>query len=321
MESEKQLDTERGEYTEEDLLLQLKPLSKNGIVRFFQKLYRRWLGSWCNFSDRHKKTAEILKKAFFFLVFSGSITVLQYVLITFLPYAFTALNDGPWGWPNVPVRLAGGHSYMIIGNDRGLGYFIAFEIAVFTAQCINFPLQRNYTYRSHGNVFVQAIWYFVGWILISVCTSALWGICNCFLLYWNVPDAVIGICQTLLTGVFSLVIFFFIFMIIFPDNVKLAKRTRAKYEKAKSRNTPEEKLLKMEKKMLELEHRALVSEREKEYVKACAQLNFEVMHYFALAPDKGETEDEFCKRKQTAFQTACRAIEEKERTLSVFENV
>ncbi|MCH5147571.1 MAG: hypothetical protein J1F61_06205 [Clostridiales bacterium] len=238
-------------------------MKKNKFVRFFQKLYRKWLGKWYAFSDRHKRGANLLKKAFFFLVFSVGVTILQYIVMTFLPYAFADLNDGAWGWPNIPVPLAGGQPYMVFGDAQGLGYFIAFEIAVFLAQCINFPLQRNYTYHSHGNAFVQAIWYFVGWILVSVFTNALWGICNCFLVYWGVPDAVTGIGKTLLTGIFSMVVFFFIFLVIFPDNAKLAKKARRQYEKALSRGVSQEKLEKMEERAVRFERRAHISETER----------------------------------------------------------
>ena len=198
-------------YTEEDIKAQIKPLPQNAFARFFVKLYRKWLEKWYAFSDSHSKWAALLQKTFFFLAFSMGVTIWQYILMTFLPYAFAGLNDGAWGWPNIPVPLAGGQPYMIFGDAQGLGYFIAFEIAVFTAQCINFPLQRNVTYRSHGNPLVQALWYLLGWVLISIFTNALWGICNCFLVYWGVPDAVSGIVKTMLTGLFSLIIFFFIF--------------------------------------------------------------------------------------------------------------
>lgn len=309
------------QYTEEDLRSQIKPLSQNKFARFFQKLYRRWLGEWFAFYDRHKKGAELLKKAFFFLVFSVGVTILQYIIMTFLPYAFSSLNGGEWGWPDIPVPLAGGKPYMIFGDAQGLGYFIAFEIAVFTAQCINFPLQRNYTYHSHGNAFVQALWYFIGWILVSVFTNALWGICNCFLVYWSVPDAVTGIGKTLLTGIFSMVVFFFIFLVIFPDNVKLAKKARAKYEKALSRGVSQERLSKMGEKTVLLERRAIISQTEDTFLKASAQANFAAMRYFAMKPDKGETEEGFAERKSAAFEFACEAIKEKLSAQSAYEAV
>ena len=300
--------------TEEELRAQIKPLPKNGFARFFVNLYRKWLGVWYGFSDRHKKAAALLQKAFFFLVFSVGVTIWQYIVMTFLPYAFARLNDGPWGWPNIPVPLAGDQPYMIFGDAQGLGYFIAFEIAVFTAQCINFPLQRNITYRSHGNPYIQALWYFIGWILISVFTNALWGICNCFLVYWSVPSAVTAIGETLLTGLLSMVVFFFIFLIIFPDNVKLAKKAKKRLERAKQGGMSGERLDKLEKRALELEEKAAKSEAEKALYKADAQASTAAMRYFALKRAKNETEEAFAARKEGALRRATAAAEEKERT-------
>ena len=305
------LQEQNSDITEEELRSQIKPLPKNGFARFFVKLYRKWLGVWYGFSDRHTKAAALIQKAFFFLVFSVGVTIWQYIVMTFLPYAFAGLNDGAWGWPNIPVPLAGDQPYMIFGDAQGLGYFIAFEIAVFTAQCINFPLQRNITYRSHGNPYIQALWYFIGWVLISVLTNAFWGICNCFLVHWKVPDAVTGIGKTLITGIFSMVVFFFIFLIIFPDNVKLAKKARGKYEKARLKNAPEEKLKKLEEKAVMLEKRARLSEADKAFAKASSQAGSACMRYFALKPYKKETEEEFASRKQAALERAAEAIQAK----------
>ena len=293
--------------------MQIKPLPKNGFARFFVKLYRKWLEKWYAFSDHHIKTAALLQKVFFFLVFSVGVTIWQYLVMTFLPYAFQGLNDGAWGWPNIPVPLAGDVPYIIFGNANGVGYFIAFEIAVFTAQCINFPLQRNITYRSHGNPYIQALWYFIGWVIISVLTSALWGICNCFLIHWKVPEAVTGIGETLITGIVSMVVFFFIFLIIFPDNVKLAKKARKKVERARLKNAPQEKLSKLEERAVALEARAQLSEAEKAFTKAVSQASSSSMRYFSLAPNKEESAEAFQQRKQSAKERAGDAIHEKAR--------
>ena len=305
----------------DELIGQIKPLPKNAFARFFVKLYRKWLEGWYSFSDSHSKAAGLIQKAFFFLVFSVGVTVWQYIVMTFLPFAFARLNDGAWGWPNIPVALAGGQPYMIFGDAQGLGYFIAFEIAVFTAQCINFPLQRNLTYRSHGNPFVQAIWYFIGWVLISVLTNALWGICNCFLINWGVPDAVTGIGKTMITGIFSMVVFFFIFLIIFPDNAKLAKKAHVKYERALAKGASSEKLEKSEDKAKLFERRARVTQAEQTAYKASAQASYTAMRYFALKQNKDETEDEFSNRKNAAFERAVQAVQEKCRAQEAYEVV
>ena len=103
---------------------------------------------------------------------------------------------------------------ILIGG--GLGYFISYELGSFLAQCINFPLQRNITFKSHGNPVYQAIWYFVAWVVISL-------ICNGFNNLWMpvaaayVAPAVYNMLVTIFTGGVSMVIFFFVFNIIFPE--------------------------------------------------------------------------------------------------------
>jgi len=182
----------------------------------WQKIRR----GWNKFSCLHPVAADWIWKIFFFIVFSEGVTIWQYLVMTFLPYAFGSLNNGPWGWPGIELSFAGNQTFVIFGDAQGLGYFIAFEIAVFTAQCINFPLQRNITYKSKGNPWWQAMWYFIGWILISLLVNVAWGFINCFMLWWNVPDAVSGLLKTVVTGGLSMVVFFFIFMIIFPTERK-----------------------------------------------------------------------------------------------------
>ena len=106
---------------------------------------------------------------------------------------------------------------VLIGG--GLGYFISYEAGSFLAQCINFPLQRNITFRSKGNPFYQAFWYLIAWIFISL-------ICNGFNNLWMpiasayVSPAVYNILVTMITGGVSMIIFFFAFKIIFPEGEK-----------------------------------------------------------------------------------------------------
>ncbi len=228
--------------SEEQRLLP-KPLSGNPFVAFWQRIGRWWQGVWYGFSEKHPKLAPWIYKIFFFLVFSYGVTIWQFIVMTFLPYAFQGLGTEPWGWPNAELSFAkdNGATYILFGDSAGLGYFIAYEIAVFTAQCINFPLQRNITYRSHGNPWWQAMWYFIGWVLVSVFTLAIWGLINVFFTSWGwyLPGeeglaTVAGLVKTVLTGGVSMVIFFFIFLIIFPDVDKTEKSKAAKLEAAKA---------------------------------------------------------------------------------------
>ena len=132
-------------------------------------------------------------------------------------------------WPQIPIEIAGYHykwnilGYEVVRNavgevmiGGGLGYFISYETGAFLAQCINFPLQRNITFKSHGNPVYQAIWYFIAWVVISL-------ICNGFNNLWMpvasayVAPAVYNMLVTIITGGVSMVIFFFVFKIIFPE--------------------------------------------------------------------------------------------------------
>ena len=187
---------------------------------------------WQRFQVKHPKLAPLLVQIVKFLIFSCSVTVWQYLVMLFLPHAFPKLASVPFVWPelklwtwadgteaifgifNEPVLYdAAGNA--IIGG--GLGNFIAFEIAVFTAQCINFPLQRNFTFKSHGNPWIQGAWYFVGWILVSLFVNAIWGFLNIFCIHWNFVPALTAFIKTNVTGTVSMVIFFFLFKIIFAD--------------------------------------------------------------------------------------------------------
>ncbi|MDE7167431.1 MAG: hypothetical protein K2O28_01120 [Clostridia bacterium] len=300
------------EYTAEDIQSQIKPLSGNAFVRFFQKILRWWLGVWYGFCDKKPKFSALVYKVFFFVVFSMGVTIWQFIIMAVVPLFLP--KTGPVGWPMIPIGAAGGNEFIIFGDQDGWATFICFEIAVFTAQCINFPLQRNITYRSHGNPWFQAMWYFIGWVLVSVATNALWGVCNAFLLHWGSPDIVNGLLKTVLTGGVSMVIFFFIFMVIFPDNNKMAKKARAKYEKLVAANAPAEKVAKAEAKMNLWEDKALKNNAEKEYAKAKSQVNAKAMTYFAIVKAsenpklKEEEKAAYPEKIQKAFDNAVEAI-------------
>ena len=298
------------DYSVEDIKREVKPLSKNAFLRPFQQIYRWWLLRWYSFADKHPKSSKLIYVIAFFCIFSMSTAILQFILMTFLPYAFENLNEGPWGIPYVPLKVAGDQPYIVLGDVQGLGYFIAFELATFTAQCINFPLQRNITYHSHGNVWFQAMWYFIGWVLVSLFTSALWGVFNCFLLYWNCSDVLIGLIKTIVTSGICLVVFFFIFLIIFPDNEKVAKNKRKHYEKLVKTGAYETKIAIAKEKMEKAEQRAEVSNAENFLRQAKIKASSSAMLYFALLDNLDETEDKKVLLKER-YKNVNIAIEEK----------
>lgn len=192
-----------------------------------------WKKTWGGFSEKHEKLAKLIYQIFYFIIFSEGVTIFQYLVFTFMPKMLgLGLAGTEFMWPQIPVHLFGvefiwsllGYNVVrdaagavVIGG--GLGYFISYEVGSFLAQCINFPLQRNITFKSKGNPAYQAMWYFIAWIVISL-------ICNGVNNLWMpiaaayVAPAVYNILVTFITGGVSMIIFFFVFKIIFPEGEK-----------------------------------------------------------------------------------------------------
>ena len=175
----------------------------------------RW---WDGFSQKHKTVAQVIK----FYAFSMLVTVFQYALLTFLPGVFFRLTD----WCSIPCQLI--HlqlgpvdtyvfNYPVTGDETGgMGYFAAFAITLFLAQCINFPMQRNVTFHSKGNIGYQIFWYIIAFALITVVCSFLMGLYVPWL-KGLVPPAVYNILITVVNGGVQMVIYFPIYKIIFPE--------------------------------------------------------------------------------------------------------
>ena len=280
---------------------EVKPLSKIGFLAFFQRAWRAWLGVWYSFNDKHPTAAKLIGQFVIMFVFSNLVTIWQFLVMAVLPYAFVGLWDQAFVWPAVELPgvldPAGNQLFYAIFNEPvqynaageviagGLGNFVAFEIAVFTAQCINFPLQRNVTFRSNGNPVVQAIWYLIGWVLISIFVNAIWGIIQPFATSWGwnvtVPVAV-QLLKTVITGGVSMVIFFFIFLIIFPDMNKVAKKARAKVEQLKASGASAFDILMAEYEANVKEEEALLANTRKDKFKLASQATSKSVAYTVM---------------------------------------
>lgn len=205
--------------------------NQQAAIKTYSNLFMQWwMPKWNNFSAQHPKASKWIYQVGFFLVFSEGVTIFQYLVFTFMPYALgTGLAGTEFMWPQVELNIAGvDFTWSLLGYNvvydsagavaigGGLGYFISYEVGSFLAQCINFPLQRNITFKSHGNPWWQAMWYFIAWIVISL-------ICNGFNNLWmpiaaaHLAPAIYNILVTVITGGVSMVIFFFVFKIIFPE--------------------------------------------------------------------------------------------------------
>ncbi len=189
-----------------------------------------WMPKWNDYKEKHPKGAKWIYQLFYFYVFSMGVTIFQYLAFTFLPYLFgIGLAGTEFMWPQVPVEIAGyEYTWNLLGYEvarnaageviigGGLGYFLSYEIGAFLAQCINFPLQRNITFKSKGKISWQIMWYFIAWVLISLFCNGINGLWLPIAQIYFTP-AVYNILVTFITGGVSMVIYFFVFKIIFPE--------------------------------------------------------------------------------------------------------
>ena len=107
----------------------------------------------------------------------------------------------------------------ILGYDTahgGLPYFCAYMVAMVVGECINFPIQRSLVFRSKGNIWYQILWYVIAFCVITCIVNSI----NCI---WvavagkYVASWLYNIGTTVLNGGVSMVIFFFVNKIIFPE--------------------------------------------------------------------------------------------------------
>jgi putative flippase GtrA len=181
------------------------------------------MGAWQTFSEKNPKVAKWVREGGLFVVVCNLVTVLKYLLLQFLPYVFSGLGDRSFGWPGIPLTLFGEtFAWNILGYDQahgGLAYFTAYMVAMIIGECINFPIQKLFVFRSHGNTGKQIAWYVVAFCIITCIVNSI----NCI---WVavagmfVPDWIYNIGTTVLNGGVSMVIFFFVNKIIFPETPK-----------------------------------------------------------------------------------------------------
>lgn len=185
---------------------------------------------WEEFQNLHPKASKWIYQLFYFWVFSMGVTVFQYLVFTFMPYLLGIHMAGiEFMWPQIPVKFGTfSYSWNVLGYEvarnaageivigGGLGYFISYETGTFLAQCINFPLQRNITFKSKGKISWQIFWYVIAWVLISLVCNAINGLWMPVAQNYFSP-AVYNLLVTFITGGVSMVIYFFVYKIIFPE--------------------------------------------------------------------------------------------------------
>lgn len=175
---------------------------------------------------RQNKTADKeklirwIREGGLYVIVCNLITVLKYLLLQFLPAVFSGLPRVDFGWPGVEVTLFGTtFEWNIVGYDSahgGLPYFCAYLTAMALGECINFPIQRSFVFQSKGNLIRQILWYAAAFCVITCIVNSV----NCV---WvaaaaqYVPSFVYNIGTTVLNGGVSMVIFFIVNKIIFPQ--------------------------------------------------------------------------------------------------------
>lgn len=181
------------------------------------------INGWNNFVEKHPAASKWIREGGLFVIVSNVITVFKYLILQFLPQMLTNLPDRDFGWPGINMTLFGEtFKWNILGYDQthgGLRYFVAYMIAMVIGEAVNFPIQRSLVFRSKGNIWYQALWYLLAFIVITCIVNSI----NCI---WVaaagkfVPDWVYNIGTTVLNGGVSMVIFFFVNKIIFPETKK-----------------------------------------------------------------------------------------------------
>ena len=179
------------------------------------------------FAEKHPKAAEWIRKGGLFVIFSYVVTFIKMLLLMFLPAFYRGIvGDFEWLWPNIPLTIAGVEfNLAIIGNSLatgGMAYTLANLTTIFLGECINFPLQRNVTFKSHGPLGIQLICHFVA-------TIAVFLVMNLFTCVWNpitialisndaLRNTIQSIVTTVVTGGVAMVIIFAVDNTIFAPS-------------------------------------------------------------------------------------------------------
>ncbi len=183
--------------------------------------------------EKHPKAAKWIREGGLFIIFSYVVTAIKALILIFLPTLYHNLvGDVEWLWPGIPVTLFGvDFKLSILGNaletaadgsflvNSGLAFTLANLTAIFFGECINFPLQRNVTFKSKGPVVPQIICHFLATVVVFL-------VMNLFTCVWNpvtvalihneaLRNTISAIVTTVVTGGVSMVIIFIVDKTIF----------------------------------------------------------------------------------------------------------
>ena len=168
--------------------------------------------------EKHPKAAQWIREGGLFLVFSYVVTFIKYLILQFLPNLyFNMVGDVEWMWPGIKIMELDPDNiiyFSLIGNPRGIGvssglaFTLANLTAIFLGECINFPLQRNVTFKSHGPVVPQALFHGAATIVVFLVMNQFTCIWNPVAAHFGIPDFLFNIVTTVVTGGVAMVIIF-----------------------------------------------------------------------------------------------------------------
>lgn len=189
-----------------------------------------------SFAEKHPKAAEWIRKGGLFVIFSYVVTFIKMLLLMFLPAFYKGIvGDFEWLWPNIPLTIAGvDFNLAIVGNSLatgGMAYTLANLTTIFLGECINFPLQRNVTFKSHGPLAPQIA-------LHLLATIAVFLVMNLFTCVWNpvtialisndaLRNTIQSIVTTVVTGGVAMIIIFAVDNTIFAPGFGKSKTGKA----------------------------------------------------------------------------------------------
>ena len=184
---------------------------------------------WNSFAAKHPAAAKWVREGGLFVIVSNLITVFKLLLLIFLPAAFGFLGDKAFGFPGIPITMFG-HTFpwYIIGygpDEGGTAYFVAYMIAMVIGEFINFFIQKYFVFRNYDKIGKQALWYICAFCVITCIVNSL----NCIWkggITYAIPQNLAWLKEigtTVLNGGVSMVVFFFVNKIIFPQTPKEEK--------------------------------------------------------------------------------------------------
>jgi len=197
------------------LLKQTLRLNKETLMKEKNNKVTKW---WQGYSESHPKFSNLLVQFVKFYLISLLVTLLQYLMLTFMPSFFAAITN----WEDldcylIPIFDTGKYIFNYSSLDGGMAYFAGYGTTLFVAQCVNFPLQRNVAFKSQGKIAYQIMWYVIAFILIFMVCSGLQTFYQPLLKEYIGIPALYNILITVINGGVQMVIYFPIYKIIFPE--------------------------------------------------------------------------------------------------------